>query len=303
MDTSHVLVDGLGDRQGLYVAMSRGRDGNYAYCITRFPAPPTPARAPCPPPNSPGSAGLPVNARLGSSREPRWPARSETRPGAILPRSWPTCCAATAPFFPQPKPCAANSPTPTTSACWGPSGTTWPAGAQAVRFEPSLRDALPDGEADAALSDPACTWLWRSLREAEAAGLDAGQVLREAVAARLADRCPGSWPGHRRACPAHSRRQRFPQLPESWSQRVPDVADPELRRYLTELAAAMDDRVRRLGEHAAQTRPGWAIQALGDVPDDLAVRADWESRAAPARRLPGAVRLRQQDGRDRPRAR
>ena len=35
MDTSHVLVDGLGDRQGLYVAMSRGRDGNYAYCITR----------------------------------------------------------------------------------------------------------------------------------------------------------------------------------------------------------------------------------------------------------------------------
>ena len=37
VDTSHVLVDGLGDRQGLYVAMSRGRDGNYAYCITRVP--------------------------------------------------------------------------------------------------------------------------------------------------------------------------------------------------------------------------------------------------------------------------
>ena len=37
VNTSHVLVDGLGDRQGLYVAMSRGRDGNYAYCITRIP--------------------------------------------------------------------------------------------------------------------------------------------------------------------------------------------------------------------------------------------------------------------------
>ena len=37
VDTSHVLVDGLGDRQGLYVAMSRGRDSNYAYCITRVP--------------------------------------------------------------------------------------------------------------------------------------------------------------------------------------------------------------------------------------------------------------------------
>ena len=73
---------------------------------------------------------------------------------------------------------------------------------------------------------------------------------------------------------------RVPQLPGSWSQRVPEVADPELRRYLTELAAAMDDRVRRLGEHAAQTRPAWAVEALGDVPEDPTVRAIWESRAA-----------------------
>ena len=37
VDTAHVLVDGLGDRQGLYVAMSRGRDANHAYCITQSP--------------------------------------------------------------------------------------------------------------------------------------------------------------------------------------------------------------------------------------------------------------------------
>ena len=30
-------MDGLGDRQGLYVAMSRGRDANHAYCITESP--------------------------------------------------------------------------------------------------------------------------------------------------------------------------------------------------------------------------------------------------------------------------
>ena len=35
--TAHVLVDGLGDRQGLYVAMSRGRDANHAYCVTSHP--------------------------------------------------------------------------------------------------------------------------------------------------------------------------------------------------------------------------------------------------------------------------
>jgi hypothetical protein len=37
VSTAHVLVDGLGDRQGLYVALSRGRDANFAYCITQYP--------------------------------------------------------------------------------------------------------------------------------------------------------------------------------------------------------------------------------------------------------------------------
>ena len=34
VDTAHLLVDGFGDRQGLYVAMSRGRNANHAYCVT-----------------------------------------------------------------------------------------------------------------------------------------------------------------------------------------------------------------------------------------------------------------------------
>jgi hypothetical protein len=42
----------------------------------------------------------------------------------------------------------------------------------------------------------------------------------------------------------------------------------------------MDDRVRRIGEHAAQTRPGWATQTLGDVPQNPAARAEWEDRAS-----------------------
>ena len=37
VDTAHALVDGLGGRQGLYVALSRGRDANYAYCVTQYP--------------------------------------------------------------------------------------------------------------------------------------------------------------------------------------------------------------------------------------------------------------------------
>jgi hypothetical protein len=58
------------------------------------------------------------------------------------------------------------------------------------------------------------------------------------------------------------------------------MADPELDRYMSELAAVMDDRVSRLGEHILLTRPAWATQALGDPPDDGPRRAEWQQRAA-----------------------
>jgi hypothetical protein len=58
------------------------------------------------------------------------------------------------------------------------------------------------------------------------------------------------------------------------------MGDPKLDRFMRELAAAMDDRTRRIGEHATRTRPRWAIQALGDVPADPARLARWQERAA-----------------------
>lgn len=54
----------------------------------------------------------------------------------------------------------------------------------------------------------------------------------------------------------------------------------EVRRYLREIAEAMDDRAHRLGEHAAQTQALWARQAFGPVPDDPVGRAHWEQRAS-----------------------
>src|SRR6266699_2541547 len=50
-------------------------------------------------------------------------------------------------------------------------------------------------------------------------------------------------------------------------------------RYLRELADAMDDRTRRLGEHAGLTLPLWAGQALGPLPAEPAGRLGWEHRA------------------------
>jgi len=48
---------------------------------------------------------------------------------------------------------------------------------------------------------------------------------------------------------------------------------------MAELAQAMEKRITRIGEYAAQTRPRWVIRALGDPPQDVAQRAEWTVRA------------------------
>ena len=66
----------------------------------------------------------------------------------------------------------------------------------------------------------------------------------------------------------------------AWSAQVPETDDPERRRFLTQLAAVMDDRRRRIGEHAAASSLPWAVTALGTVPDDPAERLAWQQKAA-----------------------
>ena len=72
----------------------------------------------------------------------------------------------------------------------------------------------------------------------------------------------------------------LPQPQGPWSSRVPHLPDPDRQAYLAEIAAMMDDRKQRLGQHAAQTAPAWAVNALGPVPADPAARRDWETKAA-----------------------
>ena len=277
VDTTHFLVDGLGDRQSLYVAMSRGREANYAYCVTGFPRAADTREGSRPAPElarmrrlTAERAGLGPEPASGPDKQ-KCPERDAvsilaevmSRDGAVL--------SATETLASE----LSNADH------LGTLGASWydlSRRAQTARFEQELRASLP-AVADAALSDPACTWLWRSLREAEAAGLDGGQVLRDAIAVR-------SLTGARheaRVLDARIRRilaGTVPRPAESWAERPPQMGDPELNRYMAELAAAMDDRVRRIGEHAAQTCPQWAVQALGELPEDPVRRADWEDRAA-----------------------
>jgi hypothetical protein len=140
-----------------------------------------------------------------------------------------------------------------------------------------LMNALPPGHR----AEPGRQgrWLWRTLRAAELAGLNPARVLAEAIAERdLA----GS-----RDVPAvidarirHRLGSAVPLPPGSWSAQVPAIADPARRAYAEQIAALMDARKDRIGEHVAQHALPWATGALGPVPRDPVDRLDWQHRAS-----------------------
>ena len=143
----------------------------------------------------------------------------------------------------------------------------------------AIRAALPPAYRAARLDGGTATWLWRTLRSVEAAGLDTGQVAAAAVRA-------APLTGARDVAAVIDTRIRTgtgPLVPgpwQPWTSRVPVLADPVRWQFVTEVAAAMDARRARIGEHAALTAPPWAVNALGPVPDDPLQRLEWTERAS-----------------------
>ena len=122
-------------------------------------------------------------------------------------------------------------------------------------------------------------WLFRTLRAAELAGLDPADLARSAIESR-------DLAGARdiaSVLDARIRQRVHPLLPQPqgpWSSRVPQLPDPGRHAYLTEIAAMMDDRKQRIGQHTAQHPPPWAIKALGPVPAGPAARQEWQNKAS-----------------------
>jgi hypothetical protein len=145
------------------------------------------------------------------------------------------------------------------------------------RYRDLLMSILPPG--DRREPSHQVKWLWRTLRAAELAGLDARQVLAAAISER-------DLAGARDLAAVIDARLRsrlgslVPHPARSWSAQVPEIADPERRAYVTQIAALMDARKDRIGEHAADHAPPWAVNALGPVPAHPLDRLDWQKRAA-----------------------
>jgi hypothetical protein len=273
--TGITLVTGNEDRQWLYAALTRGTEANLVFVST------TPARVADPAPGTRPAPELERHERNRQERDGYLPGQRSAPPGGadprepiavladILDRDGAQLSATEA----RQRALANADHLAVLGAIWAIE--TKPA--HDTRYRDLVAAALPPGYRQD-LSHQA-RWLYRTLRSAELAGLDPAEVARSAIEAR-------DLAGARdiaAVIDARIRQRVYPLLPQPqgpWADRVPSLPDPNREAYLAEIATMMDGRKQRLGEHAAQTAPAWAVKALGAVPDDPAARQEWERKAA-----------------------
>jgi hypothetical protein len=144
-------------------------------------------------------------------------------------------------------------------------------------YDATLQRVLSDEHYEQYATAEARSTLHRLVRSAELAGYNPGTLLARAAQQRsLTD-------AEDIARVLHSRVREITgdltPRPASYAERTPEAADPQVSRYLQELARLMDERTAELGEGTAAEPPAWALNHLGAVPDDPLERQAWSSRA------------------------
>jgi hypothetical protein len=263
------VITGTEDRQHAYVALSRGTEMNMAYVFTVSPKLADPVPGPRPAPElarydrlTAQHPGQPAATAAGTRDALAVLAGVLDRDGQQLSASqnWQQVLA--------------------DADHLAILNAIWTAETAATR-EQHYRDLLMAHLPPEYRREPGyqARWLWRTLRGAELAGLDASEVLAAAIGER-------DLSGTRDLVAVIDARLRYrlgslvPRQAGPWSAQAPALADPERRAYLLEIAALMDARKDRIGEHAAEISAPWAIAALGPVRKDPLDRLDWQKRAA-----------------------
>lgn len=249
VDTSHIVITPRTSPSSLYVGMSRGRESNLAHVVTETaPADSADGRPDQTVRRDPVAAValvLDPDDRTGTHSALATATRSaeeigNTRTPAELLAD------------------AAQLAATARTSSWLDELT--------LDSTLSLRDRSRIAAEDGAAS------LTRVLRSAELAGLDARQVLTDAVADRSLD-------GARNATNVIYSRitdcHRFDPVGRTWAEWTPKVDDPQWQTYLDHLASAADERAKQLGLDAADQSPQWAIDAFGAPPEELTARREW----------------------------
>jgi conjugative relaxase-like TrwC/TraI family protein len=270
--TGLAVFSGSENRQHAYVSLTRGTDENTAYVFT------TPVKLSDPAPGSRPAPELARYDRLAAHAGGDDPGDRDN-PGTASPVSVLTQIIA-ARNGAEKSASQARRQALTDADHLAVLHAMWTAETAPARerhYRALLQSALPPGTArhDSHTEQ----WLHRTLYAAELAGLDPGEVLAQVVAERdlaSARDIPA-------VIDARIRRRHGDLVPlpaPPWSAQIPKTNDPERWSFFAQLAAVMDDRRRRIGEHATATSPPWAVAALGPVPDDPTARLAWQQKAA-----------------------
>jgi hypothetical protein len=238
------VITGTEDRQHAYVALSRGTDTDIAYVFTVSPKLADPMPGPRP------ALELARYDRITAQRAAQPAvAPAETRAAlavlsGVLERDGQQLSAS----LTRQQALAGADHLAILHAIWTDQ-TTW-AREQHYR-DPLLTHLPPEHRREPGHQ---ARWLWRTMRAVELAGLDTGQVLAEAIG-------EGDLACARDLAAVVDVRLRYRLgsvvlVPVGrWSAQVPEIADPDRRAYLTEIAALMDARKDRIGEYAAEYAP------------------------------------------------
>jgi hypothetical protein len=267
--TGLAVITGTEDRQHAYVALTRGTDTNMAYVFTVSPKLADPVPGPRPAPELARYDRLTAQHPAEATATANGTRDALAVLAGVLDRDGQQLSASQT----QREALADADHLAILHAIWTDQITA----AHEQRYRDLLMAHLPPEYGRK--PGHQARWLWRTLRSAELAGLDAGAVLAAAIGER-------DLAGARDLAAVIDARIRYrtgavvPAPAGPWSARVPAIADPERHAWLTEIAAMMDARKDRIGEHAAENALPWAVAALGPVPGDPLDRLDWQQRAA-----------------------
>ena len=254
-DTAHAILGDGTDAAGMYVALTRGRDGNTAWTITRPVADDNPSGAAQTVTERTATAVLADLLESGQN-DPVRTTLADTEHNAEQARSVRTAIDRLA------------------------DGVARVTAGRVGRWldQHTATGVLPAEYRERLAADQAMPALERLLRQSELAGHDPAKVLGDALAQRALD-------GARSAAQVVYGRitkalsGRLTPTMTNASDLVPADVPEQWREYLGGLADQADDRRRELGSRIAADQPAWAIDTLGPVPDEPMERLEWEERA------------------------
>jgi AAA domain-containing protein/TrwC relaxase len=254
VDTSHAVVSQRTGADALYVGLSRGRQTNTAYVVTR----PVGEDAPTGEVNQ--AAHRSPRAMLAGLLEAEDPQLSALAAAAESHAEMESVRTPAELFTDAVEEVTANR-----AGHW---------------LDEMVADgSLSEQQRDRLAAENGAAALNTLLRRVELAGHDPRQRLVDAVRSRdLDDAKQISSVLHARIAAGGD----LDPVGDTYTDRIPHLDHPQYRTYLTSLAAAADQRQADVGRQTMAEAPQWAVEALGAVPDDDAECQAWQEKAGAA---------------------